>query len=75
MEHKLHDKIVAEIPGAIVKVDDFKNDGAHFNITVESELFVGKSLLQQHQMVYKALGESLKNEVHAVSLNTKAIEK
>ena len=75
MEYKLHDKIVAEIPGAKVVVDDFKNDGAHFNISVESELFVGKSLLQQHQMVYKALGDSLKNEVHAVSLNTKAIEK
>jgi acid stress-induced BolA-like protein IbaG/YrbA len=46
-------------------------DGVHFEATVVSEAFIGKSLLQQHRLVYAALGERLNNEeIHALALKT-----
>ncbi len=46
------------------------DDGAHFEAVVVSALFEGKRLVQQHQMVYQALGERMKQEIHALSLKT-----
>jgi acid stress-induced BolA-like protein IbaG/YrbA len=46
-------------------------DGVHFEAIVISDAFVGKSLIQQHRMVYAALGERMQNEeIHALSLKT-----
>jgi acid stress-induced BolA-like protein IbaG/YrbA len=46
-------------------------DGVHFEATVISSAFVGKSLLQQHRMVYAALGGRLESEaIHALVLKT-----
>ena len=71
MEYKLQDRISAEFPNSKVEVVDLKGDGAHFQISVESKLFEGKSLLQQHQMVYKAMGDAMKSDVHAAKIITK----
>jgi len=54
------------IPSSFVNVD---GDGAHFEAIVVSSEFEGKGLLEQHQMVYKALGELMK-DIHALSLKT-----
>ncbi|MFO1372159.1 MAG: BolA/IbaG family iron-sulfur metabolism protein [Candidatus Competibacteraceae bacterium] len=61
--------IEAQLPGAraIVRGDD----GVHFEAVVVSESFTGKSLIQQHRMVYAALGGKLeREEIHALSLKT-----
>jgi BolA protein len=44
--------------------------GGHFNVTVVSPVFEGKGLLEQHRLVYEALGPDLEKEIHALSLKT-----
>ncbi len=58
------------IPGAHVVVQDLVGDGDHLQAIVVSELFQGKTLLQQHQMVYTALKGALKEQLHALALKT-----
>lgn len=45
-------------------------DGEHFEATVIAPVFAGKSMLQQHQLVYRVLGDKMKQEIHALSLRT-----
>lgn len=52
-----------------VVVDDV-NDGEHFTARVTSSEFSGKNLVQQHQLVYKALGEHMRSDIHALALKT-----
>lgn len=59
--------IQAGLPGAQVEVD---GDGRHFSAIVVSELFSGKSMVQQHQLVYKSLGGRVGTEIHALSIKT-----
>jgi acid stress-induced BolA-like protein IbaG/YrbA len=51
------------------------DDGTHFEATVVSQAFVGKSMIAQHQMVYAALGDRMKAEIHALSMKTYTPEK
>ncbi len=46
------------------------DDGTHFEATVVSPEFVGKNMVKQHQLVYAALGERMKAEIHALSMKT-----
>jgi acid stress-induced BolA-like protein IbaG/YrbA len=45
-------------------------DGHHFEAVVVSAAFRGKSRVQQHQLVYRALGDRMREEVHALSMQT-----
>jgi len=45
-------------------------DGQHFNAVIVSPAFRGKSRVQQHQVVYKALGDRMREEIHALSMKT-----
>jgi acid stress-induced BolA-like protein IbaG/YrbA len=45
-------------------------DGQHFQALVVSAAFAGKSRVQRHQLVYAALGERMREEVHALSMKT-----
>ena len=45
-------------------------DGAHFEALIVSEEFRGKNRVQQHQRVYRALGERMKADIHALSMQT-----
>lgn len=59
------------LPGATIRVDDLTGGGDHFQVWIVSSLFEGKSLLDQHQMVYEALRGSLGDDkIHALSLKT-----
>ena len=69
------EKLIEEgIPGATVVVNDMTGTGDHLEARVMSKLFVGKSLIQQHQMVYKALGDAMAGPIHALKLTTIATE-
>ena len=59
--------IEAGVPAAQVTVD---GDGDHFEATVISAAFQGKSRVQQHQMVYGSLGDLMQGAVHALALRT-----
>jgi acid stress-induced BolA-like protein IbaG/YrbA len=46
------------------------DDGTHFEAVIVSPEFAGKSMVQQHQRVYAALGDRMKAEIHALSMRT-----
>lgn len=46
------------------------DDGQHFEAVIVSAAFVGKSMVQQHQLVYQALGDRMRSEIHALSMRT-----
>jgi stress-induced morphogen len=46
------------------------NDGAHFQAEVVSSAFVGKTRIAQHQLVYGALGDHMRSDIHALQLKT-----
>ncbi len=46
------------------------DDGTHFEATIVSPSFEGKRMVQQHQLVYAALGERMKAEIHALGMKT-----
>lgn len=49
---------------------EVKGDGQHFNAVIVSPAFVGKRLIQRHQLVYAALGDRMREEIHALSMKT-----
>ena len=67
---RLKSLIEAGIPGAVVNVRDLTGTGDHYGVHVTSSAFAGKSLVEQHQMVYKAVGNNLTNAVHALQVHT-----
>lgn len=46
------------------------DDGTHFEAIIVSPAFVGKSMVAQHQLVYAALGDRMRAEIHALSMKT-----
>lgn len=62
--------IEAGLPDAQVEV--FGDDGQHFDAKIVSPSFSGKTLIQQHRMVYDTLGDSFEGALHALSLKTSA---
>ncbi len=46
-----------------------RNGGGHYHVTIVSDAFTGKTLVQRHQLVYKALGDMMKQEIHALGIN------
>ena len=58
------------IPDAQVQIRDLRGDGDHYSAFIVSASFAGKSRVQQHQMVYKALQGKMGGELHALALQT-----
>lgn len=67
--------IVKNIPDAIVEIVDLTGTRDHLGITVFSQQFKDKSLIEQHQVLMDILKERLKSDIHAVKLKTSTIEK
>ena len=51
-------------------VEVLGDDGQHFEAVIVSPKFTGKNRVQQHQLVYLALGERMRTEIHALSIRT-----
>jgi stress-induced morphogen len=62
--------IKSHIPDAQVTIRDLAGDGDHYAATVLAESFRGKSRVQQHQIVYRALQEQMGGALHALALQT-----
>ena len=69
--HEIEKLIMKAFPNAVVKIEDMAGDGDHYSCFVESELFAGKTRVQQHQMVYQALNGRMGDQLHALALQTK----
>lgn len=70
----IEDMIKEAFPDATVRIDDLRGDGDHYAAHVTSTAFEGKTRIQQHQMVYKALKGRMGNELHALALQTSVPE-
>ena len=65
-------KLIKEgIPDAEISIQDLVGDENHYSATIISKVFAGKSKIDQHKLVYKALKGKMGNELHALELNTK----
>ncbi|CAN5171624.1 BolA family transcriptional regulator [soil metagenome] len=52
------------------EIDVRGDDGAHFEASIVSPAFEGKSRIQRHQLVYAALGDHMREAIHALSFKT-----
>ncbi len=76
MEAREIERLIKEsIPDAQVTIRDLAGDGDHYSATVISEVFRGKSRVQQHQIVYAALKGQMGGVLHALALQTSPPEK
>jgi len=64
--------IKSALPDAEVEIRDLAGDGDHYAAHVVSPAFAGKSRVQQHKMVYEALGGKMGGVLHALQLTTQA---
>jgi stress-induced morphogen len=67
---EIEELIKAKFPDAKIVIQDLAGDGDHYAARVESQAFKGKSRVQQHQMVYDALGGRMGDVLHALQLTT-----
>jgi acid stress-induced BolA-like protein IbaG/YrbA len=65
------DSIRASIAAALAcDVIEVRGDGQHFEALIVSPAFEGRSRVARHQLVYAALGDRMREEIHALSMNT-----
>ena len=64
--------IKAKFPDADVTITDLAGDGDHYAAHVVTRAFEGKTRVQQHQMIYEALGGRMGGALHALALTTAA---
>ena len=62
--------IAAALPGAVVTIRDLAGDGDHYAAHVVAPQFAGQSRVQQHKLVYAALGGRMGGELHALQVTT-----
>ena len=61
----------AAFPDSELRVTDTTGGGDHFSVEIASARFAGTSMIEQHRLVYAALGERVGREIHALGLTTK----
>jgi stress-induced morphogen len=62
------------LPDAEITIQDLRGDGDHYAADVRSNAFKGKSRVQQHQIVYKALQGRMGGQLHALALQTAPLD-
>ena len=62
--------IIEALPDAEISIQDLAGDENHYSATIKSKLFSGKTKIEQHKLVYKALNGKMGSELHALALNT-----
>ena len=62
--------VEGHLPDCTALVIDDVNDGRHFTAQVTSSAFSGLTRVRQHQLVYEALGDHMKSDIHALALKT-----
>jgi stress-induced morphogen len=64
-------RLAAALPGAVLTIRDTTGEGDHFDVQVRAPAFAGLGLVEQHRLVYDALGD-LMPQVHALALRTES---
>ena len=69
-KEEIHKMLSEGLEDPKVRVENEYDDGEHFAAEVASPAFVGISLVKQHQLVYRALGDAMHSRIHALQLKT-----
>ena len=67
---EISNMIMSAFPDATLELKDIAGDNNHYSAKIISKIFNGKSRVEQHKMVYKALKGKMGNELHALALIT-----
>ena len=67
---ELKNALLASFPDADVEIRDLTGTRDHYQARIVSAAFAGKSRIEQHRLVYAALGDAMKGPVHALALST-----
>ena len=67
---RIQEILERDLPDCTARVTDNANDGQHFAAEVVSSAFSGRNRVQQHQLVYGALGDHMRADIHALALRT-----
>ena len=68
---EIRNLIKEAMPDAEITIQDLAGDSNHYSATIKSKIFSGKSKIEQHKLVYKALKGKMGNELHALAIKTK----
>jgi stress-induced morphogen len=69
---EIRNKLLEKFPGAEVAVSDLTGGGDHFRAEISAKEFAGKSVVEQHRLVYAALGAWMAGPIHALQLVTRS---
>ena len=67
---ELQNMLESAFPGGQIHLSSPQGDNNHFRLVLISDRFDGKNMVEQHQLVYQALGDAMREAVHALSLKT-----
>ena len=67
---ELQAKIEDAFPGDDIFLSSPMGDDNHFQLRVVSEQFSGKTMVERHQLIYQALGDAMREAVHALAIKT-----
>jgi stress-induced morphogen len=62
--------LLAALPDADLELVDLTGTQDHYQARIVSQAFEGKTLIEQHQLVYRALGDAMHGPIHALALKT-----
>jgi acid stress-induced BolA-like protein IbaG/YrbA len=65
---RIREILESALPGCQAVINS--DDGVHFQAAVTASSFAGKTRIQQHQLVYGALGDHMRSDIHALELKT-----
>lgn len=69
---EIEKRIKTALPEADIILEDLAGDDDHWAVTVIDKSFEGMPRVRQHQLIYKAIGEGMGTELHALKVTTKA---
>lgn len=67
---KVEELLAQAFPGADIELVDLTGTKDHYQARIVSSAFAGKSLIEQHKLVYGALGDAMNGPIHALALKT-----
>jgi stress-induced morphogen len=68
----IRSRLLAAFPDAHIELTDLTGTRDHFQAVIVTRVFDGKTRIEQHKMVYAALGELMNGDIHALALTTRA---
>ena len=67
---QIRELIQKKLPDASIEIEDIRGDNNHYHATIKSSAFKGLSKLNQHKLVYDAIGSHMGTTLHALMLTT-----